>query len=397
LLHYKKKLIVDLWLYWKKIGSYDADGSAQKRMISMYDENPDQDEYNEAEEYGEEEECEDGEGGALLSETKPVLAAADFFPDGKSLLTAGWDGVLAEWDADTGRRLRTLLDPKAVEDNNPRITATKERRDSEPPFPMIRLSDCQRGFPLPSVRFSPDGTLFAVGAMNGFIVVWNARSRGELGYFQPHYGGVAALAFSPGNRRLATGSRDWGGVTLRVWRMPNRPGGEFRQVFSNDTHAAGVRNLQFSPNGRFLAAIGVPLSSYTPPLVFTARTGRLKAKLEWDMSWAVEFSPRGRFLATGGEGGRIKIWEWKKGRIIREVPAHKEMVRTLAFTPDGRHLASGSADGGVRIWDVRTGRLAREFAVPGRVLACRFFEDGRVLRAAAAAEDADHPEVRRLM
>jgi len=357
----------------------------------MHEENEDQEEYDETED------GEEGDDSAPPSETKPVIAAADFFPDGKSLLTAGWDGVLAEWEADTGQRLRTLLDPKAAEDTNPKVTVTEDGREVEPPFHLLRLSEYQRGSSLPSVRFSPDGKLFAVGAMNGYVVIWNAWSRGEIGYFQPHYGGIAALAFSRGNRRLATGSREWGGTTLRVWRMPRRPEEEFREVFSDRKHAAGVRHLQFSPNGRFLAASGVPLSSYTVPLVFAVRTGRQKAQLEWDMSWAVEFSPSGRLLATGSDLGSVKIWKWNREQLIREIRAHKNMVRTLVFSSDGRILVSGGTDGAVRAWEVRTGSLIREFAIPGRVLACRFFENGRVLRAVAASEESDHPEVRRLL
>ncbi len=40
------------------------------------------------------------------------IAAADFSPEGKTLITASLGGTLAEWDAETGQRRRPLLDPK---------------------------------------------------------------------------------------------------------------------------------------------------------------------------------------------------------------------------------------------------------------------------------------------
>lgn len=44
------------------------------------------------------------------SENVPCIALASFSPDAKILLTASLEGVLAEWDTSTGRRVRVLLD-----------------------------------------------------------------------------------------------------------------------------------------------------------------------------------------------------------------------------------------------------------------------------------------------
>jgi WD40 repeat protein len=342
-----------------------------------------------------ESEARDDEAPGPILKKKPVFASADFAPNGKTLLTAGWDGVLSEWDAETGGRLSTLLEPGPPQDANPPAGLPRQDEAAGQAIRVIRLSEYQRGWSLPTVRFSKDGRLFAVGALNGWVVVWNAHSRGELSHFPPHGWGVSALDFSPDGRYLATGSREWGGDTLRLWRVPKSPEEGFQEIFRSKKHPGGVRNVRFSPDGRHLAASGVPLSTYMAPLIFRTRTGSLRSQLEWDVSWAVEFSPKGRLLATGNDFGEIRIWRWKRNRRELEIAAHKEIVRSLDWSPNGRNMASGSNDGAVKVWDIRDGRLVREFALAGNIVACRFFEDGRILRAAAAAEEAIAPEIRR--
>ena len=132
-------------------------------------------------------------------QTMPAMAgAATFTPDGTSLVLQNRSGTITFHDAATGRKLRQLTGK---------------------PF-------YYQGFALPLV-FSPNGRTFATlqeGGMNStvHILVWEMVSGTVRHQFAGHTGSVAAMAFTPDSRRLATGGVD---TNILVWDLTRRPEG----------------------------------------------------------------------------------------------------------------------------------------------------------------------------
>ncbi len=323
------------------------------------------------------------------------IAAADFSPDGKTLITASLEGILAEWDAETGQRLRVLVDPLGLEDENPRVVMTEDGNEVEPPFQLRRLSECMRGSSLLSIRFSPNGKYFVVGAANGTAVIWNASSRGELHAWRAHRADVVAVDFSPDGRWLATGALEEGGTTFRVWRLQESPV-HLSEGIADGRLVGGVWAVCFSPDSRLVAEGGWTMSGYTAPQLFEVETGKHFGWLYWDMTRAMRFSPDGEFLVTGDEAGTVKLWRITEHMPTHELAAFKGIVTLVGFSPDGKRFCSGSFDGGVKVWETESGRLIGEYPISGRILAFRFGNDGNSLRVASAVKDADHPDIHKL-
>ena len=105
---------------------------------------------------------------------------------------------------------------------------------------------------------------------------------------------------------------------------------------------------------------------------------------------ALDFSPDGQWLATGGgfpsRGGEIYIWNVEDGSEVLRIPeAHSDTVCSLAFSPDGSRLASGGTDRFARIFETNRGRELRALeGHTGHVLGVSWQRNGRVLASVGA-------------
>jgi WD40 repeat protein len=64
----------------------------------------------------------------------------------------------------------------------------------------------------------------------------------------------------------------------------------------------------------------------------------------------------GSLLATGGDDGKIRIWNSQHSDLLREINfTDTGAVQGLSFSPDGTKLAAGSNDKTIAIWDPSTG------------------------------------------
>jgi WD40 repeat protein len=112
-----------------------------------------------------------------------------FFPDGKTLATAGWDGTSIVWD----------------------VALQK---------PIARLGGQKNSFD--SIALSADGRRLAAGGGDGSIKIWDVQTWQEVATLrgppgQGHIGEVYQLAFWPDGGALVSLSAN----QLRVWRAPS--------------------------------------------------------------------------------------------------------------------------------------------------------------------------------
>jgi WD40 repeat protein len=122
-----------------------------------------------------------------------------------------------------------------------------------------------------------------------------------------------------------------------------------------------VRGLAFSKDGETLVTGGLddtliwwPANAAKPEPI-----RKVKAHAGWIR--ALDVSPDGKLLASGGNDRILKIWNLADGKPVRQLTGHELDIYSVMFHPDGQHLLAGDLMGHIRQWEISTGKLVRKF------------------------------------
>ena len=184
--------------------------------------------------------------------------------------------------------------------------------------------------------------------------------------------GVFGLALSPDNKLLATG----GGPEVGVWDMTSR------RLVSVLGANGGGDSVAFSPDGKLLAfgpegGHGVTLWDVVQHREITHFAGEHRTGFGRP---ALGFSPSGRQLAIGQKEGVVVLWDLATRAAGLTLKGHSEEINSLAFSPDGQTLVTGSWDRTVRAWSLTNGQeIAAQTNHTHRVQCVAFSPDGKTV------------------
>ena len=68
----------------------------------------------------------------------------------------------------------------------------------------------------------------------------------------------------------------------------------------------------------------------------------------------ITYSPDGKYLVTGDDESKIKLWDSISGSLIHTLPAHNGPVCSAKFSPTGKSLSSCGRDGLIKVWNTET-------------------------------------------
>lgn len=268
-------------------------------------------------------------------------------PDGLRLSSAGQDGRVRIWDPSAAAAVAemdagsqwvervawnsagTLLASAAG--RVARMWSPDGELVSELPRPNVGIG---------AIAWEPGHDVLAIGA-KGDVQLWAPDAADPIQAFEWESSTIQ-LVWSPDGAFLVAGGND--GV-IRFWVIPT--GDEFEIA----GYSTKVASLAWNATSNVLATAG------GPSVVAWDCTGAgPREKRPSFGRWhrpavsALTFDPVRGLLASGGEDGRILIWE--AFPLTRRREARLEHpVSALAWSPDGALLAAGLADGGLLLFD----------------------------------------------
>lgn len=71
---------------------------------------------------------------------------------------------------------------------------------------------------------------------------------------------------------------------------------------------------------------------------------------------AISLNPTGDWISFGCSGlGQLLVWEWQSESYVFKQQGHFNNMNSLAYSPDGQYLATGGDDGKVKVWNTNSG------------------------------------------
>jgi WD40 repeat protein/nucleoside phosphorylase len=254
-------------------------------------------------------------------------------PDGTRIASAGGDGTVRIWEAETAESLLTYRGHTGLL-NKMNIQAT-----------------------IYTVAWAPEGLRLVSAGDGSNVYVWNATTGQTLTLYQGHSGwlpNVYAAAWSPNGKHIASACSSIGiDKTIHIWDAATG-----QRLTRYDAHYGSMPNFSvlsvaWSPDGARIAAT----CGDKTIRIWNTTTGKLISTYHFRSEWVshMVWAPDSHYIASAHSDHSAQVWDTIAGTNIVVYRGHNSSVRYVAWSSDGTSIATASNDRTVQVWEALTG------------------------------------------
>ncbi|MEA3522088.1 MAG: WD40 repeat domain-containing protein, partial [Campylobacterota bacterium] len=203
-----------------------------------------------------------------------------------------------------------------------------------------------------ALAFSPDEKKLATGDEDGVVRIWSVKFAKQLMEFKGHDDDIHELHFSPDGRFLFSASED---RTIRQWDLLSKKEkrtivavsgkwDELKKVkMSPQYHVAALTQVKKDTSNR-RAMAGPPVWKYLVS-ISDAQTAEELIQLDKHKApiTALDVSANQKIVVSGSEDHTVRIWDAQRGLLLSTIPFDDE-IRSVAISPDNRWLVTSTQD-----------------------------------------------------
>lgn len=307
------------------------------------------------------------------------ITAIAWSADSKSLVSAGQDGKLVVWDAQSTNKLQAVsmssswvmaaaMSPSGrvvaaggldnicsvynLKDAEAAMAAQGRENKFGPVRPTKELTG-HVGF-ISGIKFLSEGEM-VTSSGDQTCALWDVQSGKETVIFKGHEAEVMGLALlRDASGQTPTFVSASGDNTVRLWDIRT---GTCQRMFTTGAKKADLTAIEAFPDSNAFATGGEDAVCR----LFDIRADRevqnyacpdagLDGEEKKHVVTGVSFSSSGKGLFVSYDDEYVRLWDTLKGQQVTMIKAHDERVTCIAVAPDGTGLASASWDKILKIW-----------------------------------------------
>uniref|UniRef100_A0A3Q2YXW9 WD repeat-containing protein 55 n=1 Tax=Hippocampus comes TaxID=109280 RepID=A0A3Q2YXW9_HIPCM len=131
--------------------------------------------------------------------------------------------------------------------------------------------------------------------------------------------------------------------------------GENRELWSSGHHLKSCRQVRFSDDGEKLYSVSKDKAVH----VLDVERGRLVSRIRGAHGAPINslLLVDANILATGDDGGTLKVWDMRKGSAIMDLKHHDDYISDMAVDEGKKILLTASGDGTMGVFNIKRRRF----------------------------------------